>query len=66
MTDDQEIRDEMLSLATQLARLMLELDEPQMTYLAKCIGGNFDGQTIGIAVVLADPETEAEIDDELD
>lgn len=66
MSTEAEIREEMLSLATQLARLMLELDEPQMTYLAKCTGGTFDGQTIGIAVVLADPEEEAEIDDELD
>jgi hypothetical protein len=61
----EAIREEMRLLVGRLANMMLALDTPQMTYIAKVSGGNFDGQTIGVALIFGDPELEAERDDEL-
>lgn len=68
MSDEQTqkaIREEMRILVGKLANMMLALDIPQLTYIAKVSGGNFDGQTIGVALIFGDPELEAERHDEL-
>lgn len=62
---DSAIREEMRVLVGRLANLMLALDTPKLTYLARVTGGNFDGQTIGVALIIGDPEADANYDDEL-
>jgi hypothetical protein len=37
---------------------MLSLETPELTYVANVTGGEFDGQTIGVAIVMANPEDE--------
>jgi hypothetical protein len=63
MSTEAEIREEMEHLVARLANLMLSLEKPEVTYLARVTGGHYDGQTIGVALVMGDPENEA--DDEL-
>jgi|688.fasta_scaffold242108_4 hypothetical protein len=55
---ESEVRQRMRELVAELANLMLSLETPELTYLANVTGGEFDGQTIGVAIVMANPEDE--------
>lgn len=60
---ESETRQRMRELVAELADLMLSLETPELSYLARVTGGVYDGQTIGVAIVMGNPENDA--DDEL-
>jgi hypothetical protein len=49
----------MRELVAELADLMLSLETPELSYLARVTGGVYDGQTIGVAIVMGNPEDDA-------